>query len=128
MTWSYSGNPSASNLDRVRFLSGDTDSANPLASNEEITFLLVEWNNDYYYAAAGVCDYAANKAAAKADQAKTVGDLSLSTQYAAQAASLHERGHAIRNQAGYHDAAPIVDYNTDAVGNFKFHIDMDKFV
>jgi len=127
VTWTYSGNPSASNTDKIRFLSGDTDVANPLATNEEIAFLLLEWNNDFYYAAAAVCDYAANKAAAKADQSKSVGDLSISTQYAALADSLHKRAHAIRDQAVMQDSSPKPTFNVDAVGDFKFFIDMDKW-
>ena len=40
MSWSYSGNPSASDLDAVRFAIGDTVSTDPLLTNEEIGFLL----------------------------------------------------------------------------------------
>ena len=39
-TWSYSGNPSASSLDQVRFLVGDTDGADQLLSDEEILWLI----------------------------------------------------------------------------------------
>lgn len=40
MTWTYGGNPAASNLDRVRFLIGDTDVNDQLLSDEEINFLI----------------------------------------------------------------------------------------
>ena len=40
MTWSYSGDPGASDLDAVRFLIGDTDTSQQQLSNEEITYLL----------------------------------------------------------------------------------------
>lgn len=40
MAWSYSGNPNSSDIDRIRFLSGDTDSNAPLLQDEEIEFLL----------------------------------------------------------------------------------------
>ncbi|MGE3510710.1 MAG: hypothetical protein AB7N65_17695 [Vicinamibacterales bacterium] len=40
MTWTYSGDPSASDLDAVRFAIGDTVSADPLLTDEEIEFLL----------------------------------------------------------------------------------------
>ncbi len=42
MTFTYTGDPSASDLEEVRFLVGDTDSANELLSDEEILFLLAE--------------------------------------------------------------------------------------
>src|SRR5688500_12229196 len=42
MSWSYSGDPSSSSLDEVRFLLGDIDSTYPLLSDEEITYLLQE--------------------------------------------------------------------------------------
>jgi hypothetical protein len=55
MTFSYSGNPSQSDLDHVRFLIGDTadgkcDRTKAFLSNEEINFLLDE-ENDIYGAA-----------------------------------------------------------------------------
>lgn len=52
MTWTYSGNPSSSDLDAVRFRLGDTDSARPLLSNEEITYLLSSTSNVVLQAAA----------------------------------------------------------------------------
>lgn len=41
MTWSYSGDPNKSELDKVRFLCGDTDVNDQLLSDEEINFLLM---------------------------------------------------------------------------------------
>jgi len=40
VTWTYSGNPGASDLDEVRFLIGDTDTNDQQLSDEEITYLL----------------------------------------------------------------------------------------
>ena len=40
MAWNYSGNPSDSDLDQVRFLVGDTDSTDPLVLDEEIDFAI----------------------------------------------------------------------------------------
>lgn len=40
MTWSYSGDPSDSDLDAVRFLVQDIDTSNQLVQNEEITYML----------------------------------------------------------------------------------------
>ena len=45
MSWSYSGNPSASALDAVRFQIGDTIEKDPLLQNEEINAILEEQSN-----------------------------------------------------------------------------------
>ena len=46
MSFSYSGDPSASNLDEVRYRLGDTDSTNPLLTDEEIQFQIDTWVTD----------------------------------------------------------------------------------
>ena len=42
MTWTYSGNPSSTERDAVRFLVGDTDTNDQLLSNEEIDYLVTQ--------------------------------------------------------------------------------------
>jgi hypothetical protein len=42
MSWTYSGNPAASDLDRLRFELGDTVAATPLLANEEINFIIAQ--------------------------------------------------------------------------------------
>jgi hypothetical protein len=42
MTWSYTGDPSDSTKDAVRFLVGDTDTNDQLISDEEISYLASE--------------------------------------------------------------------------------------
>ena len=75
MTWSYSGNPAASDRDAVRFYTGDTTSTRELLSDEEIAFVLTEHANQRL--AAAVCAEAiAAKFAREADQ--KVGDISKS--------------------------------------------------
>lgn len=75
MTWSYSGDPAASDLDAVRFYTGDTNSARELLQNEEINFTLAAHSNQRL--AAAVCaDAIAAKFAREADQ--RVGDISKS--------------------------------------------------
>lgn len=51
MSFSYSGDPSASALDTVRFLLGDTDASDPLLSNEEVTWVNSKVANNYLAAA-----------------------------------------------------------------------------
>lgn len=54
MTWSYSGNPSASSKDAVRYMIGDTNTNNQLLSDEEIAYELTRSN--VYGAAALACN------------------------------------------------------------------------
>ena len=42
MSWSYSGDPTASLLDKYRFMLGDTDPEAPIMQDEEIMFLAGE--------------------------------------------------------------------------------------
>ena len=74
MAWSYSGNPSSSMLDRLRFEIQDTSSEDPLLSDEELTFLLT--NYTIYRAAAKACLAIAMKFAKLAD--KRIGPISIS--------------------------------------------------
>jgi len=112
MTWSYGGDPANSSTDRVRFLCGDTDTNNQQVTNEEISFLLSEFNTDSYLAAAGACEAMASKSATKADYSRSVGDLSLSTQYGAHATTLLKRAESLRNQASRR-RPPSVNFFTD---------------
>jgi hypothetical protein len=60
MTWSYSGDPTSSLKDQVRFYIGDTDTNNQLLSDEEICSITSTYFNPFW--AAGV---AANTLAAR---------------------------------------------------------------
>lgn len=44
MTWSYSGDPSTSDLDAVRFHLQDVDTADQLMTDEELQFVLDQWD------------------------------------------------------------------------------------
>lgn len=52
--WTYSGNPSASAKDSVRFLCGDTDNRDQMLSDEEIEFLVAR-HSSVDHAAAWAC-------------------------------------------------------------------------
>lgn len=126
MTWSYSGNPSNSANDKVRFLCGDTDTNNQQVSNEEIAFLLTEWNSDCYLSAAFACDAISGKYSAKADLSRSVGDLSISSQYGAQAKTFMERAASLRVLA-VRAAPPSVNFDTETFdGEFDFYVGMDE--
>lgn len=56
MTWSYSGDPENSDLDKVRFLISDTDEDDQLLQDAEIEHALSTNNDDVYNAAALCCE------------------------------------------------------------------------
>lgn len=127
--WSYTGNPAARVIDKVRFLIGDTDSLNKLLTDSELSFLLSEWNNDPYLAGAYACESLASKYAAKSDSQKSVGDLSLSTQYGEQAARFQQQANRLRNQSvGANPPTPRVykDVDSNVFGEAHFAVGMDK--
>lgn len=55
MTFTFSNTSITTDLAKVRHLIGDTDSTDPLLTDEQITFELVEDSN-IYFAAANCCD------------------------------------------------------------------------
>ena len=83
MTWTYSGNPASSALDEIRFLIGDTNTADQLLSNEEINYLYTAYGDPYAAAVACVVSLI-SQASRSVEESKTVGDLSLSRKYGAR--------------------------------------------
>lgn len=75
MSCSYSGDPSTSDTDAVRFLIQDTDCTKNIFEDEEIAWTLTEEAN-IYMAAACLLDNAINNSTGTV-QSKKVGDLSL---------------------------------------------------
>jgi len=89
---SYSGDPSASDLDRVRFLVGDTDTSDELLLDAEIAHLLLE--HGVAYAPAEGATAIAAKLSRKVDYATGSARYSLSqrvTHYRALALELRTR-------------------------------------
>ena len=75
MTWTYSGNPSGTNRDAIRFMIGDTDNTDQLVTDEEIAYALAQEGN-VYVSAARICRSLASRYARYMDQ--SLGDLSIS--------------------------------------------------
>ena len=46
MSWTYSGDPSSSELDECRFLISDTDEASPILQDEEIRYIIESANGN----------------------------------------------------------------------------------
>lgn len=74
MSFTYSGDPSASDLDAVRFLIQDVTTPGEFLQDEEITWLLTQEVNIYTTAAAGAMLLAGRSHNVKT---KKVGDLSI---------------------------------------------------
>lgn len=55
MTWTYTGDPCGSQLDAIRFAIGDTDSTDPLLTDEELNYLLKQSGGATQAAALSAC-------------------------------------------------------------------------
>lgn len=75
MTWTYSGDPSSTDRDEVRFLIQDTDTTDQQVSDEEIAYAVSNEPSNIS-AAIRICRVLSAKYARKPD--KKVGDLSIS--------------------------------------------------
>lgn len=96
MTFTYTGDPSVSDRDKVRFLMGDiVATAEVTLSDEEIAYLLDTWNDDVYEAARNGCESLAARLTGKATTSKSVGDLSLSKDYSGAASRFREQAASI---------------------------------
>ena len=73
MAWNYDTSLTT-DKDKVRFLSGDSDSADPQVSDEEVAFALSSEGNTHA-AAAAVCEHLAARYARQAQ--KTAGDFQI---------------------------------------------------
>lgn len=71
MTFTYSGDPSFSDLDQVRFYLGDTTEADSYITDEEITFLIDSYSTQYGHLL-GVAALGAEMMAAKVSRQVTV--------------------------------------------------------
>jgi len=94
MSWSYSGDPSGSKGDAVRFEIPDTDESRQLVSDEEIAYALSE-ESGIIGAAARCCEIVARRYTQQADVA--TGDVKLT--YSKQAENLAVRAKELRAAA-----------------------------
>ncbi len=94
MAWSYSGDPTTSDRDRLRFELGDTDQADPLLQDEEIDYCLAR-ESTFVGALARAAEAVAQRFAREAST--RVGQLSLDL--AARARQWSERAKEYRRLA-----------------------------
>lgn len=97
MVWSYSGDPTLSNKDAVRFEIGDTIQLEPLLEDGEITYALGREPN-LLSAAARCCEAIAAKFAREADNKLGPQSISASQKYA----QYTNKAIVLRKQGGTH--------------------------
>lgn len=121
MTWTYSGNPGSTKKDEVRFLLGDNKETAQSLSDEEIAYLLGLNSNDAYTTAAEGAGRMAVRYLGLSATTKRVGDLSLSHDYANQAAAYRELERILRaGRTAYDVGSP---YMADTSSN-QFSVGM----
>jgi hypothetical protein len=86
-----------SDRDKVRFLIGDTVSAEAHFQDEEITYLVTTWGN-VYDAAITAAEILAGRYAHRSNYSRSVGDLSISEQYGSSAAEFRSLAASLRAQ------------------------------
>lgn len=96
MTFTYSGDPSTSTRNYVRFLLNDTDSTDALFSDEELAYVITEWNGDAYDAARELAEILIARFARLADSSsKSVGDISVSESYSSKIAHYQQLANSL---------------------------------
>lgn len=68
MSWTYSGDPQTSAKDETRFYIGDTDKTDPLLNDQEISFILKQYNFSAINAAIPCCNFIMTKFGRMADE------------------------------------------------------------
>ncbi len=96
MTFTYSGDPSTSTRNYVRFLLNDTDSTDALFSDEELSYVITEWNGDAYDAARECAEILIARFARLADStSKSVGDISVSESFGSKVTHYKELANSL---------------------------------
>jgi len=119
MSWTYSGNPGASEKDQVRFYLGDVDATFPLLTDEEITFLISQWDDAYngaLYAAAVAAEVISGRFAREVSVSADGVSVQLSElqdRYNNLASSLRDQYKALYGFFDPVTAANILDDNFD---------------
>jgi hypothetical protein len=104
--WSYSGDPADSNNDKVRFLCGQTSTADDvLITDEEVSFWVAEKPN-VYHAAAAACDVLANRYSATQPKSEGYGKTRLD--WSDRVDNLRRSAKALRQQANLEGVTPYV--------------------
>jgi DUF4097 and DUF4098 domain-containing protein YvlB len=85
MTFTYSGDPTTSTRNKVRFLINDTTATDVLFSDEELDYLITEWGTNVYEISRAACETLVSRFSRLADStSKSVGDISVSQSFTAK--------------------------------------------
>ena len=116
MTFTYSGDPTTSTRNKVRFLLNDTDSTDVLFSDEELAYLITEWVDTYEICRAA-CETLVSRVNRLADStSKSVGDISVSQSYTAKAKQYQDLANSFLARR-LRKTPPTVWANADALKN-----------
>lgn len=96
MTWTYTGDPSDSPKDAVRFWIGDTTESTPQMSDEEIAYLLALTGGNVLQAAIAACVQLANRYSSQVDFAV---ETELRVDLSQRAKAYATRAQELRDQA-----------------------------
>jgi len=114
MTFTYSGNPSNSPLDEVRFYIQDTNTSDQLLSDEEVNYLIGKWYPIYVsfiLVAANACDIISSKFAREVTYSAdgvSVGANELQQKYTQLAKSLRDQYKLEKEVGGAPDVGGII--------------------
>jgi hypothetical protein len=115
--WTYSGNPNYNAKDLTRFLIGDTMITDQLLSDQEIEWLLSQYNNTPMNAAIRACESIISRYSRLADE--SVGQVKI--QYSQRAKGYATTLIMLRNRLAMEDAAPFAGgiYVSDVMNNLQ---------
>jgi hypothetical protein len=117
MTFTYSGDPTTSTRNKVRFLLNDTLSTDPLFTDEELDYLITEWGTDVYEICRAAAETLSSKFARLADQTtKSVGDLQLTISYRTKSKEFQDLAISFLNRR-MRKSPPSPWANSDALKN-----------
>jgi hypothetical protein len=115
MTFTYSGDPTTSTRNKVRFLINDTVTADALFSDEELDYLITEWGTNVYEICRAACETLVSRFSRLADStSKSVGDISVSESYTAKSKQYQDLANSFLNRK-LRKAPPTMWANTDAL-------------
>ena len=115
MTFTYSGDPTTSNRNKVRYLINDTTSTDALFSDEELDYLITEWGTNIYEICRAACEVLVSRFSRLADStSKSVGDISVSESYTAKSKQYQDLANSFLNRK-LRKAPPTMWANTDAL-------------
>ena len=122
MAWTYTANPGAVPRDKVRFLVGDVAETPQSLADGEVDYLITLYPGSPELAAAAVAESMADRYSGLSATSKSVGDLSLSTDYGSTAMRFAALARRLRTRS-YGIAIDLMADTSDKV----FHLGMHDF-